>query len=82
MGHLLTPQGIKPDPEKIEAIQKFPTPEDKSAVQRLLGMLNYLSKFLPNISHITEPLRRLTDRDSEWKWLPEHEIALEKIRNC
>ena len=43
-------------------------------------MLNYLSKFLPNISHITETLGRLTDHSNAWKWLPEHEIALEKIR--
>ena len=48
IGHLLTPQGLIPDPAKVEAIVNMPVPTDVKSLQRALGMINYLSKFLPN----------------------------------
>ena len=59
IGHVLTPDGLKPDPSKVKEIVAMPTPSDKKALQRLLGMIAYLAKFLPNLSDVTEPLRRL-----------------------
>ena len=61
MGHLLTPEGLKPDPRKIEAIVAMPEPEDATALKHFLGMVNYLSKFMPHLSEMTEPLQRLED---------------------
>ena len=58
MGHLLTDQGLKADPRKIEAICNMPAPTNKEGVQRLLGTVNYLAKFVPNMSEITAPLRK------------------------
>jgi len=76
MGHLLTTEGLLPDPEKITAVQNMQTPTDVKARQRLLGFLNYLAKFLPHLSDVCEPLRRLTDKDIQGAWLPQHETAL------
>ncbi len=45
MGHLLTDQGIKPDPTKTDAVHSMANPVDKHDVQRFLGMTNCLSKF-------------------------------------
>ena len=56
MGHLLTAQGLKPDPKKVEAILKLPTPKSKEDIERLNGTVNYLAKFLPRLSHVMEPL--------------------------
>ena len=50
IGHVLTPDGLKPDPSKVKAIVAMSTPSDKKALQRLLGMITYLAKFLPNLS--------------------------------
>ena len=61
IGHLLTREGLRVDPKKVEAIEKMPEPEDAKAVQRLLGSVNYLAKFIPHLSDILEPLRRLMD---------------------
>ena len=68
IGHLLTQDGLKPDPNKVKAILEMPTPTEKQFLQRLLGMITYLAKFLPNLSDVTEPLRCLLDRDVEWHW--------------
>ena len=66
IGHLLTADGLKPDPKKVEAILMMPKPTDVKSVKRFLGMANYLSKFLPHLSTVTEPLRRLEDKHVEW----------------
>ena len=51
-GHLLTREGLRVDPKKVEAIEKMPEPGDAKAVQRLLGSVNYLAKFVPHLSDI------------------------------
>lgn len=50
MGHVLSKDGLKPDKEKVRAILEMLEPQDKSAVLRFLGMLQYLAKFIPNLS--------------------------------
>ena len=56
MGHSVTSEGLGPDSMKVEAIVSMPRPDDKRAVQRLLGCVNYLSRFMPTISEVTEPV--------------------------
>ena len=51
---VLTPDNLKPDPSKVKAIVAMPTPSGKKALQRLLGMITYLAKFLANLSDVTE----------------------------
>ena len=43
--HILTSEGILPDPAKVEAITQMPRPRGKTEVRRPLGMINYLGKF-------------------------------------
>ena len=64
LGHNLSNKGIKPDPSKIEAIINMPIPNNKTELQRFLGMVNYLGKFIPNISNVTAPLRQLLQKDT------------------
>ena len=78
IGHVLTPDGLKPDPSKVKAIVAMATPSGKKALQRLLGMITYLAKFLPNLSDVTEPLRRLLDKDVQWHWNDTHEKSWRK----
>ena len=47
IGHCLTKEGLKPDPAKVKTILSMKKPDDVAAVQRLRGMVKYLSKFLP-----------------------------------
>ena len=61
--HAISKDGINADANKIRAITEMPIPEDKKAVQRLLGMINYVGKFIPNLAKITKPLRELLKKD-------------------
>ena len=80
MGHLLTAQGLKPDPNKVEAILKLETPRTKEKIERLNGTVNYLAKFLPRLSQVMEPLRRLTQRGVEWYWGNAEEKAFDEVK--
>ena len=82
IGHLLTDTGLKPDPSKIEAIIKMDKPVDIQGVQRFCGMVNYLSKFLENLSDMCEPLRQLTHKDVEWQWTEVQDDAFEQIKKA
>ena len=81
LGHILTSEGLKPDPEKIKAIVRMEPPKDVREVQRFNGMVNYLARFMPNLSEKIEPLRRLTNKDAEWSWEKEQKGAFEKIKS-
>ena len=80
IGHLLSSEGVKPDPRKIDAIVNIETPVDVQGVQRLIGMVKYLSKFLSNLSKLCQPLRKLTHKDAEWQWTQEQEHAFQSLK--
>ena len=63
LGNIVSAKGFTPDPEKIRAIIEMPPPESKQDLRRLLGMVNYLSQYIPNMSEITAPLRSLLKKD-------------------
>lgn len=79
-GHILSAQGLKADPEKVQAVMDMPVPSDVKAVQRFVGFVTYLAKFLPRLSEVCEPLRRLTDKDTVWHWLPKHDAAVKEVK--
>ena len=71
---------LAPDPSKTAVIAKMPTPTNVKALQEFLGMVQYLAKFLPHLSKITEPLRKLECKKAQWCWLPAHEEAIAKLK--
>lgn len=60
LGDLITNDGVNADPAKIRAVLEMPTPTDVPSVRWFIGFTNYLSKFLPRLSDVCEPLRKLT----------------------
>lgn len=77
MGHTITPDGCKSDEKKVEAIIKMPPPNNAKEVKSFLGMANYLSKFIPNLSNISEPLRILDRKEVQWHWEDQQEKAFQ-----
>ena len=82
VGHILSDTGIHPDPEKVRAITEMPSPSDVKGLQRFLGMVNYLSKFLPLHSTLTAPLRQLLHNDVEFIWDEHHSKAFETVKEA
>ena len=80
MGHLLTSEGLKADPDKVRAILDMPEPEHLTALKRFMGMVTYLLKFMPHLSNMTTPLRRLEDRNTEFQWASQHTTAMNTVK--
>lgn len=56
LGHVITREGIKPNPEKIAAIAKYPIPKTTKEIKQFLGLLGYYRKFIPDFARITKPM--------------------------
>ena len=80
MGHLLTSSGVKPDPEKVIALQDMPAPDDTAGVHRLCGFVNYLSQFMPHLAEALIPLRQLTHKEVKFQWSESQERSFKKIK--
>ena len=65
---------------KLKFISEMPAPTDRKGVMRLLGTVNYWSKFIPNMSQVTEPIRLLLRQDIEFQWNYEQETAFNQIK--
>lgn len=55
LGHIITPDGIKPNPDKIKAISNYPIPKTTKEIKGFLGLLGYYRKFIQNFANITKP---------------------------
>ena len=80
IAHMATDKGLEVDPAKVQAISEMPAPTDKLGVQRLLGLAQYLAKFLPHLSDVTKPLRDLMQSDVLWVWNEAQQTAFEKLK--
>jgi len=68
LGHILTPDGLKPNPERIAAVRRFVTPCDVKTVKQFLGLASFYRKFVPNFAKIAEPLHNLTRKSVQFEW--------------
>jgi hypothetical protein len=80
VGVIFCEQGMLPDPDKIETIKKLENPKNKPDLQRMLGMVNYLRHFIPNMSELVSPLRKLLRKDVAWHWNETHTQVFQKLK--
>ncbi len=73
--HIISKDGILPDPQKTAAISSFPTP------QNLTQLWSFLASFHPDLAILTAPLQSLLHKNVQWLWLPEHEFPFQKVRS-
>lgn len=56
LGHIITPEGVKPNPDKIEIIQNWPIPQNDKELRGFLGILGYYRKFIRDFAKVAKPL--------------------------
>lgn len=64
LGHIITPDGKKPNPDKIKAIQNFPIPKTVKEIKSFLGLVGYYRKFINNFAQITKPLTKALKKNA------------------
>ena len=82
LGDKLSAQGIQADEEKINAIMNMPKPTDKPGVLRIMGMVNFIGKFIPNLSAKTTYLRELLHKENNFNWTANHEREWLKLKDA
>ena len=77
LGHLITDQGLKLDPTKVEAVKQMQQPSDVEGVH---GFVSYLARFLPGLSDAMGSIRQLTRKDVPWNWSSVQDKALREVK--
>ena len=65
-GHRINSTGIHPTEEKEQAIKQAPRPENTSQLHAFLGLMDYYSKFIPQVASQLAPLYKLLQKNSTW----------------
>ena len=79
-GHTLSHKGLEPASEKLKAIQNLSPPSSTKELLTILGLVNYLNRFSPNLAELTAPLRTLAKKDVHFQWEKHHQDTLDKIK--
>ena len=68
LGHIVTAEGVKPNPQKLEAVSNFKQPRNPTDIKSFLGLAGYYRKFIRNFSKIAKPLTELTKKETPFHW--------------
>ncbi|GJP56055.1 hypothetical protein CLOM_g15120 [Closterium sp. NIES-68] len=82
LGHIVSAQGVHVDPKKIEAVRTWKSPENVKELQQFLGFANYYNRFVPQYAKITAPLTNLLKKNTPYKWGPQYQEAVEKLKQA
>ncbi|KAK8683846.1 hypothetical protein V6N13_039892 [Hibiscus sabdariffa] len=80
LGFIVSKRGIEIDPDKVRAIQELPPPRTQKEVRGFLGRLNYISRFISQLTKKCDPVYRLLRKNDSGEWNDECQDALEKIK--
>lgn len=81
LGHLVTKDGIKPNPRKIMAIQKFPIPRTAKEIKSFLGLLGYYRRFIKGFAKLTRPFTKCLKKGATIEHTPEYIKTFEICKN-
>lgn len=82
LGHVVSPEGVKTDPAKTEAVRDWPVPVNVKQVRSFLGLAGYYRRFVRNFSLIAGPLHKLTEKGATFSWTPECQKAFENLKEA
>lgn len=82
LGYIVNRSGLNVDPEKISAIVNIPTPKNAKEVRRIVGMMSWYRKFVPNFSCLINPLTNLTKKGKKFVWSSECDKSFATLKDC
>ena len=80
LGHVISAEGIRTDPKKVEDVMNMKPCRNVKDVQTFMGMANYYSRFVPNFHEISLPIQDLTRKGVKFRWAQEQQAAFDEIK--
>lgn len=80
LGHKLSANGVLPSDDKIKSLSGCRPPRNKEELRSFLGLVTYVSRFIPNLSTASHPLRELLKSTSNFQWLTQHNSCFERLK--
>ena len=80
LGFIVNQRGIEVDPAKFQAIRDMPTPQTKKQICRFLGKVNYIARFIVQLTATCDLLFKLLKKDTKIEWTNECQTAFDKIK--
>ncbi|CAN2390671.1 K02A2.6-like, partial [Pristimantis euphronides] len=81
LGYVISPQGLRMDSSKIQAIQDWPAPKNVKEVQRFIGFANFYRRFIRNFSEVVSPITQLTQKKKAFSWSPQAQDAFALLKS-
>ena len=82
LGHIVSGEGVRTDPSKVEAVKDWPRPLSVKEVRSFLGLASYYRRFVPDFATIAAPLHALTHKYAQFKWTKECEEAFNRLKQA
>ena len=82
LGHLISADGIRPLPNKLDSIKHMPAPKDVKEIKQFLGLTGYNRKFVPRFADVSRPLTTLTKKDQKFEWTPACQKSFELLKEA
>ena len=81
LGHIFSADGIQPDPNKVHAVQSWPTPCDFTTLCQFLGLASYYRRYIHKFADVAAPLHGLTKKGVSFKWTSVHDNAFSFLKS-
>ncbi|GFX87454.1 retrovirus-related Pol polyprotein from transposon 297 [Trichonephila clavipes] len=82
LGHIISAEGVRTDPEKVSAVKNWKRPENLRELRSFLGLCTYYRKFVKGFSNIARPLHRLTESKQKFQWTKECEDSFLQLKEA
>ena len=82
LGHVITTEGIQPDPKKVKVVQEYPAPKSVKEVRAFMGLTNYYRKFVKGFAQVASPLHDLTKKGASFLWTEDCQKAFDTLKKA
>src|SRR5277367_2522592 len=80
LGHIIDKDGLRPIPDRVEAIAAMAPPESVPQLKSLLSMINYYAHFIPRVSTVLAPMHQLFKKNKRWEWSASCQQAFDEVK--